>query len=28
MKDWDNFQPSPGKSEKGFFSKMKDYFTS
>lgn len=28
MKDWDSFQPSPGKSEKGFFSKMKDYFTS
>lgn len=28
MKDWDNFQPAPGKSEKGFFSKMKDYFTS
>jgi len=28
MKDWDNFQPKPGKAEKGFFSKMKDYFTS
>jgi len=28
MRDWDNFAPNPGKSEKGFFSKMKDYFTS
>ena len=22
-----NFQPNPGKAEKGFFEKMKDYFT-
>lgn len=28
IKGWDNFKPKPGKSEKGFFSKMKDYFTS
>lgn len=27
MKDLPNFQPTPGKSEKGFFSKMKDYFS-
>ena len=27
MREMPNFQPSPGKSEKGFFSKMKDYFT-
>lgn len=27
LKDMPNFNPSPGKSEKGFFSKMKDYFS-
>jgi len=26
MKELANFKPSPGKSEKGFFDKMKDYF--
>lgn len=26
MKDMPNFKPQPGKSEKGFFDKMKDYF--
>ncbi len=26
MRDLPNFKPSPGKSEKGFFEKMKDYF--
>lgn len=26
MRDMDNFKPQPGKSDKGFFDKMKDYF--
>jgi molecular chaperone DnaJ len=26
MKDMPNFQPNPGKAEKGFFERMKDYF--
>ncbi len=26
LKDMPNFQPEPGKSERGFFDKMKDYF--
>jgi molecular chaperone DnaJ len=26
IKDMPNFQPEPGKSERGFFDKMKDYF--
>ena len=26
MRDMPNFKPQPGKSEKGFFEKMKDYF--
>ena len=26
MRDSDNFKPHPGKSEKGFFDRMKDYF--
>lgn len=26
MRDMPNFKPSPGKSERGFFEKMKDYF--
>ncbi|MEL6635857.1 MAG: molecular chaperone DnaJ [Bacteroidota bacterium] len=27
MRNMSNFDPNPGKSEKGFFEKMKDYFT-
>ncbi len=27
MREMPNFDPNPGKSEKGFFDKMKDYFT-
>jgi molecular chaperone DnaJ len=27
MKEMPNFQPEPGKSERGFFDKMKDYFS-
>ena len=27
IRDMDNFKPQPGKSEKGFFERMKDYFT-
>jgi len=26
LKDMPNFQPNPGKAEKGFFDRMKDYF--
>jgi len=26
MREMDNFKPDPGKEEKGFFEKMKDYF--
>jgi len=28
LRDFENFQPNPGKMEKGFFERMKDYFTS
>jgi molecular chaperone DnaJ len=27
MKNMPNFQPQPGKSDKGFFEKMRDYFS-
>lgn len=27
LRDSENFQPNPGKSEKGFFERMRDYFT-
>jgi len=26
LKESENFRPNPGKSEKGFFERMKDYF--
>jgi molecular chaperone DnaJ len=26
LKDMPNFKPNPGKSERGFFDRMKDYF--
>src|SRR5690606_14247072 len=27
LREMDNFNPTPGKSDKGFFEKMKDYFS-
>ena len=27
LRNSENFQPNPGKSEKGFFERMRDYFT-